>query len=64
MRTVVHLSDMHFGRVNPVVADVLRETVKDLRPDIVVVSGDFTQRARRGSSGRPERFSICCRSRS
>jgi 3',5'-cyclic AMP phosphodiesterase CpdA len=25
---------------------VLRETVKDLRPDIVVVSGDFTQRAR------------------
>jgi 3',5'-cyclic AMP phosphodiesterase CpdA len=46
MRTLVHLSDMHFGRVNPVVADALRETVKDLRPDIVVVSGDFTQRAR------------------
>jgi 3',5'-cyclic AMP phosphodiesterase CpdA len=46
MRTVVHLSDMHFGRVNPVVADVLCQTVKDLRPDIVVVSGDFTQRAR------------------
>jgi 3',5'-cyclic AMP phosphodiesterase CpdA len=48
MRTVVHLSDLHFGRVNPVVADVLRETVDDLRPDVLVVSGDFTQRARSG----------------
>lgn len=48
MRTLVHLSDLHFGRVNPVVAGVLRETVNDLRPDVVVVSGDFTQRARSG----------------
>ena len=46
MRTVVHLSDLHFGRVNPVVAEVLRETVRDLRPDVLAVSGDFTQRAR------------------
>jgi len=46
MRTVVHLSDLHFGRVNPVVADVLGDTVRDLRPDVLVVSGDFTQRAR------------------
>ena len=46
MRTVVHLSDLHFGRVDPVVADVLRDTVSDLRPDVLVVSGDFTQRAR------------------
>jgi 3',5'-cyclic AMP phosphodiesterase CpdA len=48
MRTLVHLSDLHFGRVNPVVADVLRGTVSDLRPDVLVVSGDFTQRARSG----------------
>lgn len=46
MRTIVHLSDLHFGRVDPVVADVVRETVSDLRPDVLVVSGDFTQRAR------------------
>jgi 3',5'-cyclic AMP phosphodiesterase CpdA len=46
MRTVVHLSDLHFGRVNPVVAGVLQATLKDLRPDVLVVSGDFTQRAR------------------
>jgi 3',5'-cyclic AMP phosphodiesterase CpdA len=48
MRTLVHLSDLHFGRVDPVVADVLRDTVRDLRPDVLVVSGDFTQRARSG----------------
>lgn len=48
MRTLVHLSDLHFGRVNPVVADVLRGTVSDLRPDVLIVSGDFTQRARSG----------------
>jgi len=46
MRTLVHLSDLHFGRVNPVVVDVLRETVRQLQPDLVAVSGDFTQRAR------------------
>jgi len=46
MRTLVHLSDLHFGRVDPVIAEALRETVSDLRPDVLVVSGDFTQRAR------------------
>jgi predicted MPP superfamily phosphohydrolase len=48
MRTVVHLSDMHFGRVDPLVVDVLRETVATIAPDLVAVSGDFTQRARSG----------------
>lgn len=46
MRTLVHLSDLHFGRVDPVVVDVLRDTVTALAPDLVAVSGDFTQRAR------------------
>ena len=46
MRTLVHLSDLHFGRVNPAVVDALRETVRSLEPDLVAVSGDFTQRAR------------------
>src|SRR3954470_13552313 len=48
MRTLVHISDMHFGRVDPVVAEGLRETVVAMRPDLVTVSGDFTQRARSG----------------
>jgi 3',5'-cyclic AMP phosphodiesterase CpdA len=46
MRTIVHLSDMHFGRVDPPVVDALRGTVNEIAPDLLVVSGDFTQRAR------------------
>ena len=47
MRTLVHLSDLHFGRVDPALLAPLREAVEALRPDAVVVSGDLTQRARR-----------------
>ena len=45
-RTLVHLSDIHFGRVDPVVIDPLLCAVRRLAPDVVVVSGDLTQRAR------------------
>src|SRR5580765_4734285 len=41
MRTIVHLSDLHFGRVAP-----LTRAVNDAAPDLVAISGDFTQRAR------------------
>lgn len=47
MRTVVHLSDLHFGRVDPALLAPLRDAVHGLQPDLVVVSGDLTQRARR-----------------
>ena len=46
MRTLVHLSDLHFGRVDRVVLGGLRDAVRQLEPDLVAVSGDFTQRAR------------------
>jgi 3',5'-cyclic AMP phosphodiesterase CpdA len=46
MRTVVHLSDLHFGRVDPVLLDPLRDLVHSIAPDVVVVSGDLTQRAK------------------
>jgi 3',5'-cyclic AMP phosphodiesterase CpdA len=47
MRTLVHLSDLHFGRLDPAVLEPLRRAVHDARPDLVAISGDFTQRARR-----------------
>lgn len=47
MRTLVHLSDLHFGRVDAALLAPLREAVFAARPDLVVVSGDLTQRARR-----------------
>jgi 3',5'-cyclic AMP phosphodiesterase CpdA len=46
MRTLVHLSDLHFGRVDEALLDPLRELVHKLAPDAVVVSGDLTQRAK------------------
>lgn len=46
MRTVVHLSDLHFGSVNEAIIAPLIRTINDLRPDVVAVSGDLTQRAR------------------
>ena len=46
MRTLVHLSDLHFGRTDPAVLEPLLASVHALQPDCVVVSGDLTQRAR------------------
>lgn len=46
MRTLVHLSDLHFGRIDTAIIDPLIATVSQLQPDVVVVSGDLTQRAR------------------
>jgi 3',5'-cyclic AMP phosphodiesterase CpdA len=47
MRTLVHVSDLHFGRVEPALLAPLREAIEAIAPDVVVVSGDLTQRARR-----------------
>jgi 3',5'-cyclic AMP phosphodiesterase CpdA len=47
MRTLIHLSDLHFGRVDQVIADALVDHIRGLRPDLIAVSGDVTQRARR-----------------
>jgi len=46
MRRVVHLSDLHFGRIDADVVNGLVSAVNTLRPDLVAISGDFTQRAR------------------
>ncbi len=46
MRTLVHLSDLHFGRVDATLLDPLRELIHKIAPDVVVVSGDLTQRAK------------------
>lgn len=46
MRSIAHLSDIHFGRVNDHVISPLIEAVSRSKPDVVAVSGDLTQRAR------------------
>lgn len=51
MPTLLHLSDLHFGKpFLPDVASAVLEHAGELRPDVVVVSGDLTQRAK------PEEF--------
>ena len=46
MRTLVHLSDLHFGRVDEQLIEPLVAAVTAINPDLVAVSGDLTQRAR------------------
>jgi 3',5'-cyclic AMP phosphodiesterase CpdA len=46
MRVLVHLSDLHFGRVDPGLLEPLATRVRAVRPHLVVVSGDLTQRAK------------------
>jgi 3',5'-cyclic AMP phosphodiesterase CpdA len=46
MRTIVHLSDLHFGRTDGALLTPLASVITELRPDLIAVSGDLTQRAR------------------
>jgi 3',5'-cyclic AMP phosphodiesterase CpdA len=47
MRTIVHLSDLHFGRLDERIIPPLVERISAINPDLVAISGDLTQRARR-----------------
>ena len=54
MTTVLQISDAHFGTERPAVVRALLQLAKDQGPDLVVLSGDITQRAR-GSQFRTAR---------
>lgn len=43
---ILHLSDLHFGRTRPELIPVLTAQARALAPDVTVISGDLTQRAR------------------
>jgi 3',5'-cyclic AMP phosphodiesterase CpdA len=46
MSTLLQVSDTHFGTVQPQVMDALEHLNASLRPDVLLLSGDITQRAR------------------
>ncbi|MEY2439912.1 MAG: hypothetical protein QOI34_1297 [Verrucomicrobiota bacterium] len=46
MRTLIHLSDLHFGRIDPAIPEPLLQFIRAAKPDLVAISGDLTQRAR------------------
>lgn len=47
MTSFIHLSDLHFGpRFIPHLGQVILKEISELNPDAVIISGDFTLRAR------------------
>ncbi|WP_028970086.1 metallophosphoesterase family protein [Sphingomonas sp. URHD0057] len=46
MARLIHLSDLHFGAHDDELVAAVEHKVGELKPDLVVISGDFTQRAR------------------
>jgi len=56
LRAIAHLSDLHFGRLDRAILPALIAAVDAARPDVVVVSGDLTQRARRQEFADAGRF--------
>lgn len=47
MNRVLHISDTHFGTEQEPVVEAVLALARELVPDVVVLSGDITQRARR-----------------
>jgi 3',5'-cyclic AMP phosphodiesterase CpdA len=47
MRKLAHISDLHFGRIDEEVVEALLVDLRSLGPDLIVVSGDLTQRGHR-----------------
>lgn len=45
MRKIIHLSDLHFGTEIPERVAILLDDIHQMKPDVIVVSGDLTQRA-------------------
>ncbi|HET9483097.1 MAG TPA: metallophosphoesterase family protein [Xanthomonadales bacterium] len=47
MPVIAHISDLHFGRDLPLLADALIDELGRLAPDLVAISGDLTQHGHR-----------------
>ncbi|GLV21592.1 phosphodiesterase [Sphingobium sp. TomMM35A] len=46
MARIAHLSDVHFGANDPKIVSATEAWLERSQPDLVIISGDFTQRAR------------------
>ena len=55
MPRIIHLSDLHFGAHDPKLVEAIEARCDEEKPDLVVISGDFTQRAR------TDQFKEACR---
>ena len=55
MPSLIHLSDLHFGAHDERLVEAVEQRIDDAKADLVVISGDFTQRAR------TEQFEQACK---
>ncbi|GLK97388.1 DNA repair exonuclease [Achromobacter xylosoxidans] len=56
MTRILHFSDTHFGTERKPVVEAALDLARSLAPDLVVLSGDITQRARRGQFAAARKF--------
>lgn len=56
MTTILHVSDLHFGTEVPQAVQALLRLARAAPPDVLIVSGDITQRARRAQFDAAARF--------
>lgn len=56
MPVLAHLSDLHFGRTDAKVVEALLGDLARQRPDLVIISGDLTQRARSSQFAEAQAF--------
>src|SRR5947209_3529118 len=45
MRVLAHISDLHFGYNDELLAEALRQALVAIQPDVLVVSGDLVEHA-------------------
>ncbi len=56
MRKIIHISDLHFGTEDKAVVNTLLQDIHTEAPNVVVASGDLTQRARRSQFKKAAHF--------
>lgn len=56
MRTIAHISDLHFGQQNKAAEKALLDDLAALKPSLIAISGDLTQRAFRKQFKRARSF--------
>lgn len=53
---IAHISDLHIGNTIKGALDAFTDEVSSIKPDIIIVSGDITQRAHVGQFEKARRF--------
>lgn len=43
---IIHISDLHYGMHNRMIIESLLDDLTLLKSDVIIISGDLTQRAR------------------